>query len=93
MLTLQKAKSGEIHSKQANFTTLAPQTGFEPAAYCLGDMFVELPVMSSHISLCILPSFRLLSPFPIVQYNQLAEHFITRLVISRKLAEIFQTEN
>lgn len=58
----------------------------EPKSIRLGDMFVELPAMSSHISLCISPSFRLSSPFPIVQYNQLAEHFITRLVISRKLA-------
>ena len=65
----------------------------EPKSIRLGDMFVELPAMSSHIPLCISTMLRLLSPLPIVQYNQLAEHFITRLVISRKLAEIFQTEN
>ena len=63
----------------------------EPKSIRLGDMFVDFPAMSSHISLCISPSFRLSSPFPIVQYNQLAEHFITRLVISRKLAELMKS--
>lgn len=93
VLTLQKEKSGEIHRKQVNFTTLAPQTGFEPAAYCLGDMFVELPAMSSHILLCISTMLRLLSISPVVQYSQLSEPFITKVIVSKKLAAIFQTAN
>lgn len=40
--------------------------GLEPGASGLGDMFVELPAMSSHIPLCIPTMLRLLSPFPIV---------------------------
>ena len=40
--------------------------GVEPTAFRLGDMFVELPAMSSHIPLCIPTMLRLLSPFPIV---------------------------
>ena len=59
----------------------------------LGDMFVELPAMSSHILLCISTMLRLLSISPVVQYSQLSEPFITKVIISKKLATIFQTAN
>lgn len=59
----------------------------------LGDMFVELPAMSSHIPLCISTMLRLLSISPIVQYSQLSEPFITKVIVSKKLAAIFQTAN
>ena len=59
----------------------------------LGDMFVELPAMSSHILLCISTVLRLLSISPVVQYGQLSEPFITKVIISKKLATIFQTAN
>ena len=72
---------------------LAPQTGLEPAAFRLGDMFVELPAMSSHIPLCISTMLRLLSVSPVVQYSQLSEPFITKVIVSKKLAAIFQTAN
>lgn len=73
--------------------SMVPQTGVEPAAYRLGDMFVELPAMSSHILLCISTMLRLLSISPIVQYSQLSEPFITKVIVSKKLAAIFQTAN
>ena len=72
---------------------LAPPAGFEPVACRLGDMFVELPAMSSHILLCISTMLRLLSISPIVQYSQLSEPFITKVIVSKKLAAIFQTAN
>lgn len=56
-------------------------------------MFVELPAMSSHIPLCISTMLRLLSISPIVQYSQLSEPFITKVIVSKKLAAIFQTAN
>ena len=59
----------------------------------LGDMFVELPAMSSHISLCISTMLRLLSISLVVQYSQLSEPFITKVIVSKKLAAIFQTAN
>ena len=67
--------------------------GLEPGASGLGDMFVELPAMSSHIPLCISTMLRLLSISPIVQYSQLSEPFITKVIVSKKLAAIFQTAN
>ena len=72
---------------------MAPAGGLEPLAYCLGDMFVELPAMSSHIPLCISTMLRLLSISSIVQYSQLSEPFITKVIVSKKLAAIFQTAN
>lgn len=71
---------------------MARPRGVEPPAYRLGDMFVELPAMSSHILLCISTMLRLLSISPVVQYSQLSEPFITKVIISKKLATIFQTE-
>lgn len=65
----------------------------EPKSIRLGDMFVELPAMSSHIPLCISTMLRLLSISPIVQYSQLSEPFITKVIVSKKLAAIFQTAN
>ncbi len=65
----------------------------EPKSIRLGDMFVELPAMSSHILLCISTMLRLLSISPIVQYSQLSEPFITKVIVSKKLAAIFQTAN
>lgn len=65
----------------------------DPWPWELGDMFVELPVMSSHIPLCISTMLRLLSISPIVQYSQLSEPFITKVIVSKKLAAIFQTAN
>lgn len=56
-------------------------------------MFVELPAMSSHIPLCISTMLRLLSISSIVQYSQLSEPFITKVIVSKKLAAIFQTAN
>ena len=56
-------------------------------------MFAELPAMSSHILLCISTMLRLLSISPIVQYSQLSEPFITKVIVSKKLAAIFQTAN
>ena len=67
--------------------------GLEPGASGLGDMFVELPAMSSHILLCISTTPRLLSISPVVQYSQLSEPFITKVIVSKKLAAIFQTAN
>lgn len=67
--------------------------GLEPGASGLGDMFVELPAMSSHILLCISTMLRLLSISPVVQYSQLSEPFITKVIVSKKLAAIFQTAN
>lgn len=72
---------------------MARPRGVEPPAYRLGDMFVELPAMSSHIPLCISTMLRLLSISPIVQYSQLSEPFITKVIVSKKLAAIFQTAN
>lgn len=65
----------------------------EPKSIRLGDMFVELPAMSSHILLCISTMLRLLSISPVVQYSQLSEPFITKVIVSKKLAAIFQTAN
>ena len=73
--------------------SLARLSGFGPLAFRLGDMFVELPAMSSHILLCISTMLRLLSISPVVQYSQLSEPFITKVIISKKLATIFQTAN
>ena len=56
-------------------------------------MFVELPAMSSHILLCISTMLRLLSISSVVQYSQLSEPFITKVIVSKKLAAIFQTAN
>lgn len=67
--------------------------GLEPGASGLGDMFVELPAMSSHILLCISTILRLLSISSVVQYSQLSEPFITKVIVSKKLAAIFQTAN
>lgn len=72
---------------------LACQKGLEPPTPALGDMFVELPAMSSHILLCISTMLRLLSISSIVQYSQLSEPFITKVIVSKKLAAIFQTAN
>lgn len=72
---------------------MARPRGVEPPAYRLGDMFVELPAMSSHILLCISTMLRLLSISPVVQYSQLSEPFITKVIVSKKLAAIFQTAN
>lgn len=65
----------------------------EPKSIRLGDMFVELPAMSSHILLCISTMLRLLSISSVVQYSQLSEPFITKVIVSKKLAAIFQTAN
>lgn len=65
----------------------------EPKSIRLGDMFVELPAMSSHILLCISTILRLLSISSVVQYSQLSEPFITKVIVSKKLAAIFQTAN
>ena len=73
--------------------SLASMRGFEPPTPRLGDMFVELPAMSSHILLCISTMLRLLSISPVVQYGQLSEPFITKVIVSKKLAAIFQTAN
>lgn len=72
---------------------MAPFRVIEPKSIRLGDMFVELPAMSSHILLCILTTLRLLSISPVVQYSQLSESFITQVIVSKKLAAIFQTAN
>ena len=72
---------------------MARPRGVEPPAYRLGDMFVELPAMSSHIPVCISTMLRLLSISPIVQCSQLSEPFITKVIVSKKLAAIFQTAN
>ena len=68
-------------------------SGFEPLAFRLGDMFAELPAMSSHIPLCISTMLRLLSISSVVQYSQLSEPIITKVIVSKKLAAIFQTAN
>ena len=72
---------------------MAPFRVIEPKSIRLEDMFVELPAMSSHILLCISTMLRLLSISPVVQYSQLSEPFITKVIISKKLATIFQTAN
>ena len=72
---------------------MARQKELESPAFRLGDMFVELPAMSSHIPLCISTMLRLLSISSIVQYSQLSEPFITKVIVSKKLAAIFQTAN
>lgn len=72
---------------------LAPPGRFELPTFRLGDMFVELPAMSSHIPLCISTMLRLLSISSVVQYSQLSEPFITKVIVSKKLAAIFQTAN
>ena len=45
------------------------------------------------ILLCISTMLRLLSISPVVQYSQLSEPFITKVIVSKKLATIFQTAN
>lgn len=72
---------------------MAPFSELELKTIHLGDMFVELPAMSSHILLCISTTPRLLSISPVVQYSQLSEPFITKVIVSKKLAAIFQTAN
>lgn len=72
---------------------MAPFSELELKTIHLGDMFVELPAMSSHILLCISTMLRLLSISPVVQYGQLSEPFITKVIVSKKLAAIFQTAN
>lgn len=81
----------KLHTKVYDLT-IHPEL-LEPCSGYLGDMFVELPAMSSHIPLCISTMLRLLSISPIVQYSQLSEPFITKVIVSKKLAAIFQTAN
>ena len=92
-MTLPNPQVSSTCSNWVGSFILVRLPGLEPGASGLGDMFVELPAMSSHIPLCISTMLRLLSISSIVQYSQLSEPFITKVIVSKKLAAIFQTAN